>query len=105
MNLNRQRAKELLDKACACRIVILGDVMLDEFIWGEVSRISPEAPVPVVNIQRESTRLGGAANVVANITALGAKANVIGVVGNDGAAAKLREALRHNGSAQPADTL
>ncbi|HXI62624.1 MAG TPA: hypothetical protein VNF70_07925, partial [Pyrinomonadaceae bacterium] len=64
MNLTIQRAKEILDKARGCRIVILGDVMLDEFIWGDVTRISPEAPVPVVNIQRESTRLGGAANVL-----------------------------------------
>ena len=105
LTLTKQRAKEILNQARDCRIVVLGDVMLDEFIWGDVSRISPEAPVPVVNIQRESTRLGGAANVVANVIALGAKANVIGVVGNDGAAEKLREALRQNGSAQPDDTL
>jgi rfaE bifunctional protein kinase chain/domain len=75
----------------------LGDVMLDEFIWGDVTRISPEAPVPVVSIQRESTRLGGAANVLANIAALGADAKVIGVVGNDSAAEKLRAALRDQG--------
>lgn len=77
------------------RIVVLGDVMLDEFIWGDVTRISPEAPVPVVNIQRESTRLGGAANVLANITSLGASANVIGVMGHDTAGEKLAAALRH----------
>jgi D-beta-D-heptose 7-phosphate kinase/D-beta-D-heptose 1-phosphate adenosyltransferase len=71
--------------------------MLDEFIWGEVTRISPEAPVPVVNIQRESTHLGGAANVLANITALGAGAKVIGVIGEDTAAQKLRAALRAQG--------
>jgi len=68
--------------------------MLDEFIWGDVTRISPEAPVPVVNIQRESTRLGGAANVLANITSLGASANVIGVMGHDTAGEKLAAALR-----------
>jgi D-glycero-beta-D-manno-heptose-7-phosphate kinase len=79
---------------------VLGDVMLDEFIWGDVTRISPEAPVPVVNIQRESTRLGGAANVLANVSALGANANVIGVVGADAAAEKLREGLRRTGGAQ-----
>ncbi len=71
--------------------------MLDEFIWGEVTRVSPEAPVPVVNIQRESTHLGGAANVLANITALGAAAKVIGVIGEDTAALKLRAALREQG--------
>jgi len=68
--------------------------MLDEFIWGDVTRISPEAPVPVVNIRGESTRLGGAANVLANVAALGAAARVIGVVGQDSAAEKLRAALR-----------
>ena len=85
--------------------MIVGDVMLDEFIWGDVTRISPEAPVPVVNIQRESTRLGGAANVLANVTALGARATVIGVVGNDPAAEKLRSALSQNGGVQKDETL
>lgn len=80
--------------------MVLGDVMLDEFIWGDVTRISPEAPVPVVNIQRESTRLGGAANVLANVCALGASATVIGVVGADAAAEKLRDGLRQRGGAQ-----
>lgn len=98
--LSKKRAEEILNAARACRVVVLGDVMLDEFIWGDVSRISPEAPVPVVNIKRESTRLGGAANVLANVAALGAKADVIGVVGDDAAAEKLREALRANGGVQ-----
>jgi D-beta-D-heptose 7-phosphate kinase/D-beta-D-heptose 1-phosphate adenosyltransferase len=79
--------------------------MLDEFIWGSVTRISPEAPVPVVNIQRESTRLGGAANVLANIAALGAGAKLIGVVGNDSAAEKLRAALRDQGSERSVESL
>ncbi|HEU5235772.1 MAG TPA: D-glycero-beta-D-manno-heptose-7-phosphate kinase [Pyrinomonadaceae bacterium] len=99
-SLTKKRATEILNKAGDCRIVVLGDVMLDEFIWGNVTRVSPEAPVPVVNIQRESTRLGGAANVLANVSALGATANVIGVVGNDAAAEKLREGLRQTGGAQ-----
>jgi D-beta-D-heptose 7-phosphate kinase/D-beta-D-heptose 1-phosphate adenosyltransferase len=79
--------------------------MLDEFIWGDVTRISPEAPVPVVNIQRESTRLGGAANVLANIAALGATARVIGVVGNDSAAEKLRAALRDQAGERSEESL
>src|SRR5690242_8318780 len=79
--------------------------MLDEFIWGNVTRISPEAPVPVVNVQRESTRLGGAANVVANIAALGAAATVVGVVGKDAAAEKLRESLRANSPGHSGDLL
>ena len=96
LTLDQSRAEKILSQARACRIAVLGDVMLDEFIWGEVTRISPEAPVPVVNVQRESTRLGGAANVLANIAALGAAATVIGVVGNDSAAEKLRESMRVN---------
>ena len=105
ITLSKKRAEEILNTARACRIVVLGDVMLDEFIWGDVSRISPEAPVPVVNIKRESTRLGGAANVLANVAALGAIADVIGVVGEDAAAEKLREALRANGRVQTDDNL
>jgi D-beta-D-heptose 7-phosphate kinase/D-beta-D-heptose 1-phosphate adenosyltransferase len=67
--------------------------MLDEFVWGDVTRISPEAPVPVVDIRRESVHLGGAANVLANVVALGAKACVVGVVGNDNAGTRLRTGL------------
>ena len=76
------------------KIVVLGDVMLDEFIWGDVTRISPEAPVPVVDIRRESVHLGGAANVLANVLALGAQACVVGVVGNDSAGERLRASLK-----------
>jgi rfaE bifunctional protein kinase chain/domain len=64
-------------------ILVIGDIMLDRFIWGKVSRISPEAPVPVVEVERESTMLGGAANVVNNLVSLGSKVLVCGVVGND----------------------
>lgn len=105
ITVSKQRAKEILDRARQCRVVILGDVMLDEFIWGDVTRVSPEAPVPVVNIKRESTRLGGAANVLANVTALGATASVIGVVGQDVAAEKLRAALKKDGAAQTHESL
>src|SRR6476620_2033331 len=105
MNLTRKQAGDILSRARDCRIAVLGDVMLDEFIWGDVTRISPEAPVPVVNIQRESTRLGGAANVLANIAALGANAKLIGVVGNDSAAEKLHAALRDQGSARSEQSL
>jgi rfaE bifunctional protein kinase chain/domain len=103
--LSRNRAGEILTRARDRRVVVLGDVMLDEFIWGDVTRISPEAPVPVVNIKRESMHLGGAANVLANITALGAAGNVIGVVGKDAAAEKIRESLRKNGGVQTDDML
>src|SRR5437867_7592254 len=96
-HLSLNRANEILDTIRDRRVVVLGDVMLDEFIWGDVTRISPEAPVPVVNIKRESMHLGGAANVLANIAALGASGNVIGVVGRDAAAEKVRESLRKDG--------
>jgi D-glycero-beta-D-manno-heptose-7-phosphate kinase len=105
LTLDKSRAEEILTRARACRIAVLGDVMLDEFIWGEVTRISPEAPVPVVNVQRESTRLGGAANVLANIAALGAAATVVGVVGKDSAAEKLRESMRASNLGQACDSL
>lgn len=103
--LSRTRAEEILNAARDRRVVVLGDVMLDEFIWGDVTRISPEAPVPVVNIKRESMHLGGAANVLANITAIGASGNVIGVVGKDAAAEKIRESLRKDGGVQTDDML
>ncbi|MGH9941320.1 MAG: D-glycero-beta-D-manno-heptose-7-phosphate kinase [Pyrinomonadaceae bacterium] len=86
-------------------IVVLGDVMLDEFVWGDVTRISPEAPVPVVDIRRESVRLGGAANVLANLVALGAHSTVVGVVGNDGAGKRLQTALAQAGALHAEDSL
>ncbi|MDQ1707744.1 MAG: D-glycero-beta-D-manno-heptose-7-phosphate kinase [Pyrinomonadaceae bacterium] len=99
--LTQQRAAELLAALPQKRIVVLGDVMLDEFVWGHVTRISPEAPVPVVDIQRESVHLGGAANVLANVVALGAQAAVVGVVGKDSAGARLRASLKETCPQQP----
>jgi D-beta-D-heptose 7-phosphate kinase/D-beta-D-heptose 1-phosphate adenosyltransferase len=78
----------------ASRIVIVGDVMLDQFIFGHVGRISPEAPVPVVTYHHEQHRAGGAANVALNARALGARAELIGVVGKDDAGEKLKDLLR-----------
>jgi len=79
------------------RILILGDLILDEFIWGDVSRISPEAPVPVVWAKNESFMPGGASNVANNLSSLGAKAYLVGVVGNDERAAILKGELEHKG--------
>src|SRR5713226_3593433 len=104
-SLTKDRAEQITRQMRDCHIVVLGDVMLDEFIWGDVSRISPEAPVPVVNIRRESTHLGGAANVLANLSALGAQARVIGVVGKDAAAEKLRASLHNAVGVRTDDTL
>ena len=80
------------------RVLVLGDLILDRFIWGSVSRICPEAPVPVVEIKTESTRLGGAANVAANIRSLGGMPNSIGVIGDDLEGRRLQELFRSLGS-------
>jgi rfaE bifunctional protein kinase chain/domain len=80
-----------------CRILVVGDVMLDRYWHGEVSRISPEAPVPVVHIQRVENRLGGAANVALNIRTLGARVTLLSMVGVDDAACLLRNLLKDHG--------
>jgi len=103
--LSKQRAEEITRIIRDRTIVVLGDVMLDEFVWGDVTRISPEAPVPVVDVRRESVHLGGAANVLANLVALGAKACVIGVIGKDTAGERLQVALRETNAGQPNDYL
>jgi len=73
----------IIDRFKEARILVIGDIMLDRFVWGQVSRISPEAPVPVVNVTHESFRPGGAGNVVSNIVSLGGKVFLSGVVGTD----------------------
>src|SRR5258708_19032024 len=103
--IDKQRATELLGKLGDRNIVVLGDVMLDEFIWGDVTRISPEAPVPVVDIRRESTHLGGAANVLANLVALGSKACVVGLVGDDFAGERIRSSVGDKSDFQAAGSL
>ena len=96
--LTKTRAAEILRNLRDRFVLVLGDVMLDEFVWGDVTRISPEAPVPVVDVRRESMHLGGAANVLANLVALGARGSVVGVVGNDAAGARLQNGLRELGA-------
>jgi len=81
--------RTLLKRASASRVLVVGDVMLDQFIWGSVSRISPEAPVPVVDFQRESYMPGGAANVARNLAALATPVELFGAIGHDEAAGKL----------------
>ena len=74
-------------------VLCVGDLMLDEFVYGEVSRISPEAPAPVIAVQRSETNIGGAGNVARNIASLGARCIFVGLVGDDEAGARLRAAL------------
>ena len=91
--LSASRAKQILSAAQKTRVLVVGDVMLDQFIWGGVSRISPEAPVPVVEFSRESFMPGGAANVARNLVSLETPAELFGAIGNDDAARKLLKLL------------
>jgi rfaE bifunctional protein kinase chain/domain len=93
-----KRAREIFDHFPSHRILVLGDCMLDHWLWGSVSRISPEAPVPVVDIERSTYTPGGAANVVHNLCSLGAQAAIVGVVGRDDAARRLRGLLKAQGA-------
>ncbi len=91
--LTPTRVRRILRAVARTRVLVIGDVMLDQFIWGCVSRISPEAPVPVVDFERESFMPGGAANVARNLTALKASADLLGVIGRDEAGKKLASLL------------
>lgn len=92
MNLNR--AKEIIEKFRSVKVLVIGDVMLDKYIIGKVSRISPEAPVPVLEIQKEELKGGGASNVFLNLKALGSRATLLSVIGNDPEGKELKKILR-----------
>ncbi|HEX7654407.1 MAG TPA: D-glycero-beta-D-manno-heptose-7-phosphate kinase [Verrucomicrobiae bacterium] len=92
-NISQKRVRQILAAAARTRILVVGDVMLDQFIWGNVSRISPEAPVPVVDFARESYMPGGAANVARNLVHLQVGAELFGSIGRDDAAQKLLKLL------------
>jgi rfaE bifunctional protein kinase chain/domain len=89
--------EKIIRRFSGVRILVVGDIMLDRFIWGDVSRISPEAPVPVVVVEKETFLLGGAANVVNNIHSLGGKASLCGVVGDDEMGQKVLNGLGEMG--------
>src|SRR2546421_5548830 len=97
MTLNRSQMGQLLESFAGKKILIVGDIMVDEFIWGKVGRISPEAPVPVVEVVDETYRLGGSGNVAANIRALDGTPIPIGVVGRDAAADRIGDLLNQAG--------
>lgn len=91
--ISSSRLDEFLAGCARARVLVVGDVMLDQYIWGHVGRISPEAPVPVVEFDRESFMPGGAANVARNVHTLGAKTGLLGYVGRDESARRLRALL------------
>jgi D-glycero-beta-D-manno-heptose-7-phosphate kinase len=93
VGIGSERLDQLFERAQSLRIAVVGDLMLDAYLSGSVSRISPEAPVPVVQVVEERVALGGAANVAANVAAVGASCDVVGYVGLDAAGMQLREAL------------
>jgi rfaE bifunctional protein kinase chain/domain len=95
--LDRNRARDFVARFPGASVLVIGDVMLDQFLIGRVTRISPEAPVPIVQFGREETRIGGAANVAHNVVALGGRADLVGLVGRDQAATTLRRALGEAG--------
>lgn len=95
--LSRQRVEEYAQRFTSMSISVLGDVMLDRYFWGEVNRISPEAPVPIVHVTKKSARLGGAANVAANLRALGVGVKIAGVVGDDREGGEVRRLLAEQG--------
>ena len=95
------RLQQILDRAPSKRIIVIGDLMLDEFVWGKVARISPEAPVPVVEVTGESFFPGGAANVARNLREFIERVAVVGLFGKDRSGRQLRDLLADKRSTSP----
>lgn len=93
----KDKVRSLLAGSKQPVILVIGDLMIDRYIWGDATRLSPEAPVPIVNVKRESTTLGGAANVAQNLVSLGARVIVAGITGNDAAGEELKGILMAEG--------
>src|SRR5579859_4086857 len=89
--------EKIVDSFSSIRVLIIGDVMLDSYIWGVVERISPEAPVPIINVKKKDFRLGGAANVALNILSLGAKPVLCALVGDDDDGKRLLQRIEESG--------
>ena len=95
--MNKTELVQLFERMNDLQVVVVGDVMLDKYWWGDVERISPEAPVPVVAVNKRESRLGGAANVALNCKALGATVTIASVIGDDGDGALLKKLAEENG--------
>ena len=89
--------QQLLEKIAGLRILVVGDLMLDHYLWGDATRISPEAPVPVVKADRDTYTAGGAANVASNLRSLGVSVDLVGAIGTDTGADELRAILSARG--------
>ncbi|MFN9150146.1 MAG: D-glycero-beta-D-manno-heptose-7-phosphate kinase [Bacteroidota bacterium] len=97
VDLSTQRTRHYLDALKGAHIAVIGDVMLDRYFWGSVHRVSPEAPVPVIDFDHETAHLGGAANVAMNLAGLGARPLLIGVIGTDAAGQQIRALCEQSG--------
>jgi len=95
--LGFEKLKESINKFKKAKVLVVGDLMLDEYVWGDVTRISPEAPVPIVKVNKENFMPGGASNVANNIVTLGGKAILVGVIGSDGRGEILKKTLKDKG--------
>src|SRR5580704_9259309 len=96
-NINK-RTVEIVERGFhGQRVLVIGDLMLDRYLWGMVEKVSPEAPVPVVRLDHKSHTAGGAANVAANLRSLGCRVSVVGVVGDDEDGVQLLELLQSSG--------
>ena len=95
--LGFEKLKEIINKFKKAKLLVVGDLMLDEYVWGDVTRISPEAPVPIVKVNKENFMPGGASNVANNIVTLGGKAILVGVIGSDGRGEILKKTLKDKG--------
>ena len=94
---NREALRRYVDGLSDTKVVVVGDILMDEYVWGDVSRISPEAPVPVVEVKRETKMLGGAANVVNNIASLGGTPILCGVIGDDKTGREIVDTMNQQG--------
>src|ERR671937_390711 len=93
LSISRVRLEQLLDAGAQTRIVAVGDAMLDEYLVGDVERISPEAPVPVLRVRERRHALGGVANVAQNVAAIGAECRMVAAIGTDASGRQLAEML------------
>lgn len=96
-NLNKTRVKEIFKNFAGKKIAVIGDIMLDRYFWGSVTRVSPEAPVPVIDLEHETFHLGGAANVASNLNSLGIKSILCGIIGNDNSAEMFEQICKERG--------